>query len=243
MNNELIKITQDENGNSVVSGRDLHDFLEVQTKYLDWFNRMIEYGFTENVDFSTINELSQKKEGSRFVKRNIVNHALTLDMAKEISMIQRTEKGKQARQYFIEVEKAFKEQYRLPQTPEEKLALTMEVTTRINKRLGKVEEKIIEIENKQEINSDQRYKLWVTRNRKAVEVLGGKESDAYQDKSLTRKVFRALERDLKDNFTISRYEDLRRDEFDSAIKFIENWYPPYTLKREISLKNSQMKII
>lgn len=243
MNNELIKITQDENGNSVVSGRDLHDFLEVQTKYLDWFNRMIEYGFTENVDFSTINELSQKKEGSRFVKRNIVNHALTLDMAKEISMIQRTEKGKQARQYFIEVEKAFKEQYRLPQTPEEKLALTMEVTTRINKRLGKVEEKIIEIENKQEINSDQRYKLWVTRNRKAVEVLGGKESDAYQDKSLTRKVFRALERDLKDNFTISRYEDLRRDEFDSAIKFIENWYPPYPLKREISLKNSQMKII
>ena len=243
MNNELIKITQDENGNSVVSGRYLHDFLEVQTKYLDWFNRMIEYGFTENVDFSTINELSQKKEGSRFVKRNIVNHALTLDMAKEISMIQRTEKGKQARQYFIEVEKAFKEQYRLPQTPEEKLALTMEVTTRINKRLGKVEEKIIEIENKQEINSDQRYKLWVTRNRKAVEVLGGKESDAYQDKSLTRKVFRALERDLKDNFTISRYEDLRRDEFDSAIKFIENWYPPYPLKREISLKNSQMKII
>lgn len=243
MDNELIKITKDDNGNSVVSGRDLHDFLEVQTKYLDWFNRMIEYGFTENVDFSTINELSQKKEGSRFVKRNIVNHALTLDMAKEISMIQRTEKGKQARQYFIEVEKAFKEQYRLPETPEEKLALTMEVTTRINKRLGKVEEKIIEIENKQEINSDQRYKLWVTRNRKAVEVLGGKESDAYQDKSLTRKVFRALERDLKDNFTISRYEDLRRDEFDSAIKFIENWYPPYPLKREISLKNSQMRIV
>ena len=85
--------------------------------------------------------------------------------------------------------------------------------------------------------------MWVTRNRKAVEVLGGKESDAYQDKSLTRKVFRALERDLKDNFTISRYEDLRRDEFDSAIKFIENWYLPYPLKREISLKNSQMRIV
>lgn len=131
----------------------------------------------------------------------------------------------------------------LPQTPEEKLALTMQVASRLDKRVGKLEKSIDEIQNKQEINSDQRYKLWVTRNRKAVEVLGGKESDAYQDKSLTRKVFRALERDLKDNFTISRYEDLRRDEFDSAIKFIENWYPPYPLKREISLKNSQMKII
>lgn len=242
MNNELIKITKDDNENSVVSGRELHEFLEVKTPYRVWFPRMVEYGFAENVDFAVMykNVHDDTAFGGR---RVITDHALTLDMAKEISMIQRTEKGKQARQYFIEVEKAFKEQYRLPQTPEEKLALTMEVTTRINKRLGKVEEKIIEIENKQEINSDQRYKLWVTRNRKAVEVLGGKESDAYQDKSLTRKVFRALERDLKDNFTISRYEDLRRDEFDSAIKFIENWYPPYPLKREISLKNSQMKII
>ena len=237
--NEIIKITKDENGNSVVSGRELHEFLEVKTPYKDWFPRMVEYGFTENVDFISLAQKCAKPNGGR----PKIDHALTLEMTKEISMIQRTEKGKQARQYFIEVEKAYKEKYKLPQTPEEKLALTMEVTTRINKRLGKVEEKIIEIENKQEINSDQRYKLWVTRNRKAVEVLGGKESDAYQDKSLTRKVFRALERDLKDNFTISRYEDLRRDEFDSAIKFIENWYPPYPLKREISLKNSQMKII
>lgn len=240
MNNELIKIAKDENGNSVVSGRDLHEFLEVNTQYTIWFERMKEYGFVENTDFVALNQKRLTAQGNKVA---YTDHALTLDMAKEISMIQRTEKGKQARQYFIEVEKAFKEQYRLPQTPEEKLALTMEVTTRINKRLGKVEEKIIEIENKQEINSDQRYKLWVTRNRKAVEVLGGKESDAYQDKSLTRKVFRALERDLKDNFTISRYEDLRRDEFDSAIKFIENWYPPYPLKREISLKNSQMRIV
>lgn len=242
MNNELIKITKDNNGNSVVSGRDLHEFLEVNTQYTKWFNRMAEYGFTENVDFAVIvkNVYDEKVFGG---VRKITDHAMTLDMAKEISMIQRTDKGKQARQYFIAIEQAFKEQYRLPQTPEEKLALTMEVTTRINKRLGKVEEKIIEIENKQEINSDQRYKLWITRNRKAVEVLGGKDSNAYQDKKLTRKVFRALERELKDEFTISRYEDLRRDEFDSAIEFINNWHPSYSLEREISLRNSQMRIV
>lgn len=237
--NEIIKITKDEQGKSVVSGRDLHDFLGVQTKYTQWFERMVSYGFTENVDFVGFSQKREKPTDGR----PTIDHALTLDMAKEISMIQRTEKGKQARQYFIEVEKAFKEQYRLPQTPEEKLALTMEVTTRLNKRIGKIEEDLEDIKNKQEIDSTQRYKLKKTRNRKAVEVLGGKESDAYQDKSLTRKVFRALERDLKDNFTISRYEDLRRDEFDSAIKFIENWYPPYPLKREISLKNSQMRIV
>lgn len=235
--NELIKITKDDNGNSVVSGRELHEFLGVTERYSSWFSRMTKYGFEENVDYLGC------KVFNTLAKQELQDHALTLDMAKEISMIQRTEKGKQARQYFIEVEKAFKEQYRLPQTPEEKLALTMEVTTRLNKRIGKIEEDLEDIKNKQEIDSTQRYKLKKTRNRKAVEVLGGKESDAYQDKSLTRKVFRALERDLKDNFTISRYEDLRRDEFDSAIKFIENWYLPYPLKREISLKNSQMRIV
>ena len=239
MDNELIKITKDDNGNSVVSGRDLHDFLEVQTKYLDWFNRMIEYGFTENVDFSTINELSQKKEGSRFVKRNIVNHALTLDMAKEISMIQRTDKGKQARQYFIDVEKAYKEKYKLPQTPEEKLALTMQVTLRLDKRVGNLEKSIDEIQNKSEIDSDQRYKLWVARNKKAVKALGGKESNAYKDKALSRKVFRTLEHSLKKKFVISRYEDLKKENFDEAIDLIGRWYPPYELQCEIEEMNAQ----
>lgn len=236
---ELIKVVKDEQGNSVVSGRDLHYFLKVQTKYLDWFNRMIEYGFTENVDFSTINELSQKKEGSRFVKRNIVNHAMTLDMAKEISMIQRTERGKAARQYFIAVEKEFRKQYELPQTPEEKLDLTMQVASRLDKRVKKLENSVDEIQNKSEIDSDQRYKLWIARNKKAVKTLGGKDSNAYKNKILSRRVFRVLEREFKEAFVISRYEDLRKENFDKAIDFIGNWYPPCVLSREIEAINSQ----
>lgn len=98
---ELIKITTNENGEQLVSGRELHDFLEVGTPYDKWFPRMCEYGFSEGTDFSTF--LSESTGG-----RPKTNHAMTLDMAKEISMIQRTEKGKQARQYFIEVEKQYK---------------------------------------------------------------------------------------------------------------------------------------
>lgn len=127
----------------------------------------------------------------------------------------------------------------LPQTPEEKLELTMQVTTRINKRLGKVEEKIDEIQNKSEIDSDQRYKLWVARNKKAVKTLGGKDSNAYKNKILSRRVFRVLEREFKEAFVISRYEDLRKENFDKAIDFIDNWYPPCVLSREIEAINSQ----
>jgi anti-repressor protein len=77
-----------------------HEFLEVLTPYDKWFPRMCEYGFSEGIDFSTF--LSESTGG-----RPATDHQLTIDMAKEIAMLQRTEKGKQARQYFIEVEKAW----------------------------------------------------------------------------------------------------------------------------------------
>jgi len=98
--NELIKITTNEVGEPTVLGRELHDFLKVATPYDKWFPRMAEYGFSEGKDFSTF--LSESTGG-----RPSTDHLLTIDMAKEICMIQRTEVGKQARQYFIQVEKDY----------------------------------------------------------------------------------------------------------------------------------------
>ncbi|WP_250278007.1 phage antirepressor KilAC domain-containing protein [[Clostridium] colinum] len=99
--NELLKIDLNENQEPIISGRELHQVLEVKTKYKDWFPRMVEYGFVENVDYTPlIFEHPQNKQPT-------TDHALKLDMAKEIAMIQRNEKGKQVRQYFIEVEKEY----------------------------------------------------------------------------------------------------------------------------------------
>ena len=97
---ELIRIDVNENQEPVISGRALHSFLEVATPYDKWFPRMVEYGFTDGLDFSTF--LSESTGG-----RPATDHAIRLDMAKEIAMIQRTEKGKQARQYFIQIEKDY----------------------------------------------------------------------------------------------------------------------------------------
>lgn len=101
--NELINITLNDNHEPVVSGRRLHEALGVKTKYADWFNRMIEYGFTENQDFLLLKNEQQTGRGGH----NKVDHIIKLDMAKEIAMIQRTDKGKEVRQYFIQVEKDF----------------------------------------------------------------------------------------------------------------------------------------
>lgn len=101
--NELINVTLNDNHEPVVSGRQLHEALGVKTKYVDWFNRMIEYGFTENQDFLLLKNEQQTGRGGH----NKVDHIIKLDMAKEIAMIQRTDKGKEVRQYFIQVEKDF----------------------------------------------------------------------------------------------------------------------------------------
>jgi len=102
--NQLITTNYNENGEIIVSGRELHEFLGVKEKYTEWFKRMLGYGFAENTDFVLVSEKTETNN-PRNPFTTITNHALKLDMAKEISMIQRNEKGKQARQYFIEIEK------------------------------------------------------------------------------------------------------------------------------------------
>jgi len=103
--NELIPIKTNEQMEPVISGRDLHEFLEVGTRYDTWFERMKEYGFENGKDYTEVTEEVDAQKRARTYEQ--INHALKLDMAKEISMIQRNEKGKQARQYFIAVEKEY----------------------------------------------------------------------------------------------------------------------------------------
>lgn len=102
MNNELIKITTNDKGEQLVDARELHDGLQIKTDFKDWFPRMVSYGFEEGLDFSSF--LSESTGG-----RPRKDYIVTLDMAKEISMIQRNKIGKQFRQYFIECEKKLRE--------------------------------------------------------------------------------------------------------------------------------------
>ena len=98
--NEVITVTLNDKHEPVVSGRQLHEALGVNSRYTTWFDRMKEYGFTEGQDF--LPNLGKSTGG-----RQATDHIIKLDMAKEIAMIQRTERGKQVRQYFIQVEKDF----------------------------------------------------------------------------------------------------------------------------------------
>ena len=99
--NELLKVEINENQEPIMSARELHEFLEIGTEYRVWFPRMVEYGFTENQDFTRVYQKCSTLGG----EQEKVDHIIKLDMAKEIAMIQRSEKGKIARQYFLQIEK------------------------------------------------------------------------------------------------------------------------------------------
>lgn len=101
--NELIEVKEIEN-KQVVSGRELHKLLEIDTPYSIWIKRMIEYGFVEEVDFITF--LLESTGG-----RPSEDHELTIEMSKQICMIQRSEIGTRVRLYFIECEKIINEKH------------------------------------------------------------------------------------------------------------------------------------
>ena len=100
---ELIRINYDSE-RPTVSGRELHDALGIGTKYTMWFDRMCDYGFTEGTDYEAI---SQKWETAQGNVTTQTDHLLSIDMAKQLCMIQRTDIGRKFRQYFIKVEEAW----------------------------------------------------------------------------------------------------------------------------------------
>ncbi|MCT1190968.1 phage antirepressor Ant [Lactococcus lactis] len=234
--NQLITITQNENNDQVVSGRELHNFLGVKDHYTDWFKDMCKYGFSENIDFITLNELSEKTEGSRLVKRNIINHALKLDMAKEISMIQRNEKGKQARQYFIEVEKEHKQQL-LPQTPEQQIALLAQGNVNLNKKVEQIENSVLDLTDRFGLPSNKAKVLQKKVASKVYMFTGGKYSNAH--KKLGAKVFREFYKDLNNRFDVVKYSDIPLSRYDEATEYLDMWQPSFNTTLEIRGLNSQ----
>lgn len=232
---ELIKIIERE-GRQLVSGRELHEFLEIKTKYKDWFPRMVEYGFEEEIDFIKV---AQKRATNNLKNpvTTVIDHAISIDMAKEISMIQRTEKGKTARQYFIKCEKKLKEVKKL--SPMELMELQF-------KALKEQEEKIIQVENKlDKLEEDMPLfqidckEIQALVRKKGIEALGGYKSVAYKDNSLRGKVYSDIQHQIRREFGVSRYEAIKRSQLDMAKEIISNYKVPLVLENEIKLLNEE----
>lgn len=110
---ELLRINY-ESEQPTVSARELHEGLEISERFQSWFNRQLQYGFEENTDYVGC------KEFNTLARQELQDYKISIDMAKQICMIQRTEKGKQYRQYFLDLEKAWN-------TPEQVMARALRI--------------------------------------------------------------------------------------------------------------------
>ena len=120
-----------------VSARELHEFLEVSTDYRHWFPRMCEYGFTQGEDFNPFKNDRVQLEGNRTVTRTVDDAAITIDMAKEICMLQRNEKGKIARQYFLQLERDWN-------SPEKVMARALQIAEKMVQSLKVENARLVE---------------------------------------------------------------------------------------------------
>ena len=189
--NQLINITQNENNDQVVSGRELHEFLGVKTPYHIWFERMTEYGFTENVDFIGFEQKSSKLGG-----RPSQDHALKLDMAKEISMIQRTAKGKEARQYFIQVEKEYKQQ-QLPHPDVSNLSPELQMFNQMFQAVANQEQKLVEVNDKVDNISNivaLNVTDWRKESQKIIRAIGYKIGGGTAYQEISKEIYTEVDR-------------------------------------------------
>ena len=232
---ELIKIIERE-GIQLVSGRELHEFLEIGTKYKDWFRRMVEYGFEEEIDFIRV---AQKRATNNLKNpvTTVIDHAISIDMAKEISMIQRTEKGKAARQYFINCEKKLKEVKKL--SPMELMELQFKVLKEHEEKIAQVENKVDKLEEDMPLFQIDCKEIQALVRKKGIEALGGYRSIAYNDNSLRGKVYSDIQQQIRREFGVLRYEAIKRSQLEMAKEIIINYKVPLVLENEIKLLNGQ----
>ena len=227
---ELIKITEKE-GQQLVDARELHEFLGNKRQFADWIKQRInQYGFIENEDFS-ISQICEKGGRPR------TDYIITVDMAKQLSMVENNEKGNQARKYFIQCEKKLKE---VLQDPYNRLSPELKAIFQIDQKQQEIETKLNNLEDNMPLFNIDCEELQSKVKKIATKVLGGYKSPAYLDKSIRSKVYSDIQGQLRREFGLKSYKAIRRKELGQALNIVENYKAPLYLENEIVCLNNQI---
>ena len=197
---------------------------------------MVEYGFEEEIDFIRV---AQKRATNNLKNpvTTVIDHAISIDMAKEISMIQRIEKGKAARQYFINCEKKLKEVKKL--SPMELMELQFIALKEQKEKIAQVENRVDKLEEDMPLLQIDCKEIQALVRKKGIEALGGYRSVAYNDNSLRGKVYSDIQQQIRREFGVLRYEAIKRSQLEMAKEIIINYKAPLVLENEIKLLNGQ----
>lgn len=203
---QLIAI-KNENGKQLVSARELYEFLGFdKSQWARWSNKNIaeETFFAENEDWTRLDIMSNGNE--------TVDYVITIDMAKELSMLARTEKGKQARKYFIECEKTVKSAPLM--SIEDIMIRSLQEQKELKNRVEAIEHKVetqITLDHAEQHKFHKAIKHRVCQRVEAITVAN------------SRLIFSAIHRDIRDRFGVTSYKDVKRQDLELAIAYVNSW--------------------
>ena len=230
--NELVPVYETSTGEKVVYGSELHEVLGVKSRYREWIDRrLLDIDAVENEDF-------QAAEISAPSGQTKKEYIIKLDTAKEMAMLERNEKGKQVRRYFIQVEKKYKN----AQSALEGLSVELQAVIVVDKRVTRVENRIKKLENNMTITHEQIQTIRNRINHVIVELLGGKESNAYKDKRVRSKAYSKINSDYCDFFRINARANTLASRYEEALRYIDMWQPDTNLRIQIQDCNAQISM-
>lgn len=240
--NELVPVYETSTGEKVVYGTELYECLESKQEYSNWVkNRLRECDSAEGDDFTTI---LSKSTGGRPKQEYIIK----LDTAKEMAMLERNEKGRQVRRYFIQVEKKYRQSQKLL-TQIEVLQQSVEVLNRHDKEIKQIDTRMDKLEFDIPLYGSEADELSNHVRRKGVAVLGGKQSEAYKDTEIRSKVYRDIYDQIKREFGIyddtgrpKSYKALKRKYIADVHELVDCYEAPLYLLELIKEANAQMTL-
>lgn len=234
----------DENG--MTTARALYSFLELRPgNFARWCKANItENQFAEeNTDYVRFFLDEETPTGGKIQRED---YRLTASFAKKLSMMAKSEKGEQARKYFIKVEDGMKELAIRFQnmSPELRAVLVVDQrVTRVEEKADTLEDRFNKLEADMPVFTIDARNIQNAVKKKGVEILGGKESNAYKDKSTRTCVYADIQCMLRRNFGVRRYEEIKHKQADIAISLVEEYVPPLILQEKVDMENSQMRFV
>lgn len=232
--NQLITITQNENNDQVVSARELHKVLGVKKRFSEWWEQNSKL-LVEHEDFEGV--LISTPYNPKFPDKvqKLQDYAVTSDNAKHLAMQSQTKKSREIRDYFIQVEKEYKQQL-LPQTPEQQIALLAQGNVNLNKKVEQIENSVLDLTDRFGLPSNKAKVLQKKVASKVYMFTGGKASNAH--KKIGSKVFREFYKDLNNRFDVVKYSDIPLSRYEEALEYLEMWQPAFNTTLEIRSLNS-----
>lgn len=238
--NNLINVKVNEKGKQIVSAKELYLGLGLNEKnWSRWYTTNIQNNefFQENIDWVGFLHNDENLKGGRPTQ----DFAITLEFAKHLAMMARTNKSHEYRNYFIECENKLKcGQAIQPKTSLDLLELQVKALKEVKGEVQEVRSELEEFKEDLPLIGAEPEELQKVVNRIGTRALGGYKSPAYCDKSISTKVYKSIWKYIKDQFNVKTYKAIKRKYLDKAKELAEAYEAPFYLQEEIDLANSQV---